>query len=219
MSYKEITLIGDSIASGFWDTEGEGGWYGRLEKSLARRFPAKFAFENLAHSGDRTFDLYHRLHGEVLTRRPDTLIISGGVNDLIRWNDPDEPTDLSRGVRLELWEHILTTIKANDIQAIVVGILPCVEERMPASGIYGRSLYYKNEDIQHYDHFLKEMCEESDVPYLELFDTWINLPLEDYYQDASHPNSLGHEKLTGQIEPFFLKHVPPVIGAEDEEAA
>jgi lysophospholipase L1-like esterase len=199
MSYKTICCVGDSVANGYWCDRGLG-WFGRLQETIAANYPKMFGFNNLAKSGDRTWDVYHRIASEVVTRQPDILLIAVGINDLIRWNSPDGTNDQSETSRAEAWNNVLTTAKANVGQVLVIGLLPNVEGRYPTTGWDDITpMWHRNSDTALYNTDIERWCQQADIPFLNIYDHWIQMDYEAYFEDGGHPNGRGHALLSTQV--------------------
>jgi lysophospholipase L1-like esterase len=198
MSYKVIACLGDSIANGYWDERGPG-WFGRLAEKIAGNFPGQYAFNNLAMSGDRVVDTWHRLCSEVISRGSDILIISTGVNDTARLDTPEAPMDISHGCRREMWANILEAAKNNLETVIVCGMTPVLENRLPQEGAYNMPLFHMNSDIAEYNKLLAGWCGEYGIPFLPLERAWSGQNTEHLMSDATHPNGKGHELIAAFV--------------------
>lgn len=198
MSFKCIGLLGDSIAQGYFSNNNEG-WFGKFITKLTEQNPCAYSSQNMSVHGERTTDVYHRLHSEALTKNIDILFISVGINDLIRWESVENQTDLSEGVRDEMWYKILKTATKNIDQVIVTSILPVMEKRMPAFGERKRKYFNLNSDTEKYNEFLKDICKEYNVQFINLDNVWNDYDLKQVLADASHPNELGHQLVAEEI--------------------
>lgn len=197
MSFETICCVGDSIANGYWCPRGLG-WFGRLQEVIATKYPKKYGFNNLAMSGDRTHDVVHRVAGEVVTRRPDVLVIAVGINDLMRWLKPDGAHDQSAAAREIAWQNLLKIAKRNVPKVLVVGLLPVVEARFP-NPAYEDPIWQTNADSLAYNAEIKTWCERSDVPFLDVLSHWLGRDYAGLFADESHPNGEGHALLCGQV--------------------
>lgn len=151
-----------------------------------------FGFNNQSQDGDRIPDALHRFHSEILTRDIDVLIIAVGCNDLIRWDSPDEPMDISKGAREEYWTKLMLAAKKNIKEILVVNILPKNEAKYPSKGWFDRDLYETNKDVEEYNVYLKKLCQTHGVEFLESYDEWKAKDLNEYYYDTGHPTKKGH---------------------------
>lgn len=193
MSFETICCLGDSIANGYWCDRGLG-WFGRLQEAVATKYPKQYGFNNLAQSGDRTWDAYHRLCSEVMTRRPDILIIAVGCNDLTRWQSSDGPTDQSPQSRDEAWHKILDLCVKNYPKTIVTSLLPSVENRYPCTGWDEKtSMWQRNADTESYNLDIRNWCNERNIPFVDLYTPMTVTPYDHFFEDGSHPNGAGHQ--------------------------
>jgi len=86
MSYVRFVAMGDSTAEGLDDPDGAGGyrgWADRLAERLAAIDPST-RYANLAIRGRLTAQIREEQLEPALALRPDLVIISAGVNDLLR---------------------------------------------------------------------------------------------------------------------------------------
>ncbi|MGE3769623.1 MAG: SGNH/GDSL hydrolase family protein [Bdellovibrionales bacterium] len=193
MSYKVITALGDSITNGYWDEEGYGGWFGRLQRQIVLAHPHEFGFNNLGHDGDDTASVLQRLRTEVVTRPTDILLVASGINDLIRWESRETPLEITAEARMETWQSLLKTAKDIAPRVAVLSILPVVDGRFPNDGGEGRPLYYCNSDIEPYNAFLKRLCSDHDVAFVDIYPALANTAWPDHVYDGTHPNARGHQ--------------------------
>ena len=201
--YKTIGVLGDSIANGYWDTEGKGGWFGRLSQKLALVNPLGWGFHNMSMDGDRISDIYHRFVSECLSRDIDILFIAVGTNDTVRSPKPDSNMDISEHLRTEYWNKLLELAKNNVKNIIVLDILPVREEMFPTKGWFNAKIYEFNKDKQEYNNLLRKLCKAKKVPFLELYGNIKKLDLSKYYRDPSHPNAKGHQLIADEIYKFL----------------
>lgn len=150
--YVEIACLGDSIANGFFDKTGKG-WVMRLVEKLNAQKPYGYYLNNFARSGNRSSDAFHELCHNVISMRPNVLLISIGTNDLIRRNGPDNALHLSDALREEYWIKILDVAKINIQKIFVFGLIPVDEKTMP----FLKTDWSFNPDIQKYNQF----CQKS----------------------------------------------------------
>lgn len=199
MTYKVVCALGDSITNGYWDEAGSGGWFGRLAPLLMAKRPYGFGFNNLAVDGDRSYDVLHRLQTEVQARNPSVLLISIGVNDLIRWDQADAPVDLSLPLREEIWGRILKTAKQMVPHVLVTSLLPVNQAKLPGCGVGGRLTFTLESDINSYNAFLAERCAAHSIPFADLAAACEQTSWTEMLFDESHPNAAGHQFLAEQM--------------------
>lgn len=199
MSYKVICAFGDSITNGYWDDEGKGGWFGRLQQHIAPAYPYKFGFNNLAQDGDRSFDVMHRIQSELAARTPDFVILAVGINDLIRWHSVDTPLEMSDTLIDEIWDKIFARLKPFNVRVMVQAVLPVAESRFPNDGGAGRKLYHLNADVERYNTRLKAAAAAAGHPFFDIYTPAQAAGWIDHVYDGGHPNARGHQFIADHV--------------------
>jgi lysophospholipase L1-like esterase len=199
----KIVALGDSLIYGFGDPEG-GGWVERLRRAWMLPNSAGHVLYNLGVRGDRTLSVAQRLEvefrhrGELRNRVPDLIILSVGVNDSAcvgRLNGKNY-TDFDR---FEAEIAALLNLAIQLCPVMFVGMVPVDEAKMP----FLDCLYYNHADQYRYKEVTRIACEERNIPYLDIFQTWmargttwVNQRLSD---DGLHPNTLGYQTLLENV--------------------
>lgn len=204
--YKTISVIGDSIAQGYFD-QGHVGWVGRLLTKLQNSQPYGWYVRNFAVSGDQTVDCLFRLRVNVASNPGDVLIVACGVNDLIRYQNPDSAPQVGPDVCAYRWRQLLTEAKRLGGQIVVVGMIPVDEDKQTTESSQAETgfLYNFNSDIQAYNAQIKSLCDRFGVPFVPLFDGMVAAGHAAMLHDSSHPNEIGHEWMAQQLFDFFQK--------------
>ena len=191
----KIGFLGNSITQGYYDEEGKG-WPVRLNELIAKKYPCQYGICNMAYSGDRIPDTFHRLGAEAFTRDISILFIADGTNDLSRSGDKNAPTSLSEDLSMEYWQKIFDTLDGKKIKVIVMDLLPVCEDRLPGVGRYNSSIHYFNKDIEKYNKMLEKLCHDRGYYFLKNYATWKNKKdLNAYFHDFGHPNAKGHQEI------------------------
>ncbi|MDJ1174657.1 GDSL-type esterase/lipase family protein [Roseofilum capinflatum] len=202
-STLKIIAFGDSLVYGFGDVEG-GGWVERLRRSWMAPESAGHVVYNLGVRGDRTPQVVQRLEcefcrrGELRNRLPDLLILSVGLNDSACVSRPQgrNYTDFDK-FQAEL-SHLLDQSKEL-CPVLYVGMVPVDESKMP----FLDCLYYNHDQQYRYKEATRQACEQRQIPYLDLFDLWMQHSLswqqERLGSDGLHPNVLGYQTIFQQI--------------------
>ena len=198
----KIIAIGDSLVYGYGDTEA-GGWAERLKINLMNG-EAGHVLYNLGIRGDRTEQVQRRLQnefnhrGEIRNKYPDVIILSVGVNDTPRLGHP-QGRNLTN---FELFQKQLTQLlqDAKKLAPVFfVGMIPVDEKKMP----FLDCLYFNLRDQYHYKEATKQICQQENVPYLDIFDLWLsrgdNWRKQQMSADGLHPNVKGYSNLYQEI--------------------
>lgn len=210
---KRIVAIGDSVIYGYGDPEG-GGWVERLRRYWMQPGTPDHALYNLGVRGDSVGKVLERLdrefrtRGELRNRLPEVLILSVGINDSARVGKPEgrHYTDF------ETFQHQMATLleEARDLCPVFfVGMTPVLAEAMP----FAEVLYYSQADQFRYKEATKQLCAQFNVPYLDIFDLWLNRG-EIWWrsrlsEDGLHPNVQGYRSLFEEVTcwPAWRDHI------------
>lgn len=199
-----LFCFGDSITYGNWDSEG--GWVGRLRKSLDSKSLKASSGNNLYSTyytltynmgipGDTSSGLLERFEGEIIPRfNPDELtviIFAIGLNDTRYYQKAKEyETDLGVYEQniWDLWE----IAKKYTADVAFLGLTP-VNEEFANPVEWDPDMIYSNEVIEKYNNILKEFCESRHTPFIDLFEKLRGMSLNKILKDGLHPNNEGHQ--------------------------
>lgn len=195
---KNIGMIGDSIAHGYYD-ENEMGFFARLAKLILENHPGEYVFNNMAQSGDNIADATNRAIYEVLSRQFDLIIVNIGINDLRRRKNSDLQLDFSEGVRIMYWSKLLDILTKTGAKIVVMDLVPVIESRYSEQA----SLVRYNSDVERYNEIIKTICQDRSVCFFSRYEDWKSRDLEKLYKDATHPNAEGHQMMAEEIYRFL----------------
>lgn len=201
-----VLIFGDSITQGFWDSEG--GWVSRIRKVYdAQKVdgsddnpPSIF---NLGVSADSSDDVLARLENETKARASEklALVFAIGVNDSRTEADINFSTPEQYAQNLTA---IIATARQFSDKILFVGLTPCVDTRTnPVS--WGES-GYTNTRIDEFDRILREVCEQNQVEYVEILQSFQKVQKQgELLPDGVHPNDQGHQLIAGLVLPVLQK--------------
>ncbi|MCU0533384.1 MAG: GDSL-type esterase/lipase family protein [Hydrococcus sp. Prado102] len=198
----KIIALGDSLVYGFGDPVG-GGWIERLRRQWMAEESGHILY-NLGIRGDRVAQVSERLEqefrhrGELRNKVPDLIILSVGVNDSARLGRLDGRSF----TEFALYKEQITNLLVRSRQlcpVLFVGMVPVNEEKMP----FLDCLYFNHKDQYRYKEFTKQACKSLEIPYLDIFDRWMEKG-DDWMRsrlssDGLHPNPQGYESLLEDI--------------------
>ena len=193
---KKLAVVGDSGVFGWGDVE-EGGWCERLRRHWMG-LPEGPVLYNLGVRGDGLERVAARLHGEVGARGelrrqiPQGILLAVGLNDTARVGRPDGRPQLAPEAFLFGLQQLLREARGL-APLFVLGLTPVLEEAMP----FAEVLWYSLADVRRYEGLLEEACMEADVPFLPVFDAFLEQPRWPQWlaEDGLHCNSAGHRFL------------------------
>ena len=205
----QILIFGDSITCGYWDLKG--GWVQQLKEKIDKKslsFPKDFYYNlyNLSIDGNTTIELLKRFEFETKQRliNEETIFIFDiGVNDsafVHSKNDSWIPLE-------EFKKNIQKLIKLSknySSKIIFIGFIP-VEESKVDPMPWDKDKSYKNEYIQKYNEIIKQVCEENNIHFIEIFDEFQKANYKKLLEDGVHPNSEGHQKIFEIVRDFLVE--------------
>jgi len=193
-SGEKIAFLGDSITEGGW---GSPKGYVRLVISGLAANDAKVDAVPAGISGHKSNQMLERLERDVLSKKPQWMTLSCGVNDV--WHGKN-------GVPLEKYQENITKIVD---QAVAAGVKPVV---LTATVIHEKLESPENQRLAPYNEFLRTLAKEKKVPLADanaMFQESIqaaNKPTEKTLTtDGVHLNDAGNRLMArGVLKAFGL---------------
>ena len=195
---KNIGMIGDSIAHGYYDEQNLG-YFARLAQKILSCHPGEYVFNNMSQSGDNIADAANRAVADVLSRSFDLIIVNVGINDLRRRKDSDLQLDFSEGVRKMYWTRLLDVLALTKAKVVVLDLAPVIEERY----IEQASLIRYNSDVEKYNEIIKEICNSRHIDVFSRYNLWKSRNLAELYKDVTHPNARGHQIMADELYDYL----------------
>jgi lysophospholipase L1-like esterase len=193
----KITVFGDSIAYGAWDSQG--GWVDRLKRELdsrkqVKKMPRQFHLTyNFSISGATTKDLLKRCEIECAASRPDIIIFSIGGNDALYVKQLNGVLVKPEEVRKNVSE--LVKIAQNYTKKIIFLGLKRVDESATNPLIWDPNQSMQNKYLEANDEIIKKICLDEKVRYVSMD----GLLKSADFEDGLHPNTQGHEKIYEKV--------------------
>lgn len=164
----QIVFFGNSITeAGKWDTY------------FPKQQPA-----NRGISGDNTEGMLARMH-EVIASKPSKLFIMAGVNDI--------SLQRSNDVIIRQMKMLLRQVKAGnpETKVYVQSSLPLCKAKLAYSRLKGKEI-----QIENYNTLLKNLCNEMNITYIDIYSLLLEKPLtlnEKYTSDGLHINEEAYK--------------------------
>ena len=145
----KIAFLGDSITAGGWGTEG--GYVRLVVNGLAKKGVSVTPIP-AGVGGHKSNDMLARLENDVLSKDPDWMTLSCGVNDV--WHG-------DKGVDLEDYKKNITAIvdqaEAQGVKVVILTSTPIGEESNA-----------HNDKLAAYNDFLRALATERNLPLADL---------------------------------------------------
>lgn len=146
---QKIAFLGDSITAGGWSSPGG---YVRLIVNGLEKNGVKVESIPAGVSGNKSNDMLARLDRDVLSKNPDWMTLSCGVNDV--WHG-------SKGVPLDAYKKNITAIVD---QAQTKGVKVMLLTATPI----GEEMNDNNKKLAEYNDFLRQLAKERGLPLADL---------------------------------------------------
>ena len=199
----KLVVLGDSIIYGFGDPEG-GGWVERLRRQWMSPDSPGHVLYNLGVRGDGVKQVQERVEqefrhrGELKNRVPDAIILSVGVNDSARLGRPNGRNFIDFDNFQQEVANLLDQAQRL-CPVLFVGMVPVNEASMPFLDCF----YYNHTDQYRYKEATRLACSRRQIPYLDIFDTWIargnDWCFNHLCKDGLHPNVAGYQALLQDV--------------------
>jgi lysophospholipase L1-like esterase len=194
-----ILVFGDSITWGSYDLE-YGGWVSRLRNNFEKN--SEIEVYNLGISGNHVEDLIKRFEFETKQRLKEDkevgFIFAIEINDAQFVHSKDSFRTNSDKFKKGI-EKLIKLAKKFSLKIYFVGLTPVDESKTnPIS--WNKDKSYKNNDIKEYDNIIKSICVKNKIPFIEIFNKFINQNYRDLLEDGLYPNSKGHELIYEEVK-------------------
>lgn len=198
---RKIVAVGASDFFGMGDA-GQGGFMGRLKQWHEQQSDRNF-FYNLSVRGETTAQILRRLAVESLPRKPDLLLLTAGSNDIRRVGSITNPMKTSDD---DFKANVLSIIRQGRAlgDVVFIGTHPFDESRTTPFTYWNKQNFYLLEDQKRREELVASLCQEENVPFLDLFHPWLD---KDYlrwlHEDGQHANSKGHDLIFHSLKDFL----------------
>lgn len=182
----KIVCLGDSLTFGYGVYKHDC-WVSRLASN------STFSVINKGINGDTSSSLLMRYDRDLLSMKPELLILLIGTNDFFYGIEPHRVFDNIC--------FILNDTAQNRITPIVL-CPPPVNSHM-AESKWSSYIDYTdvNRNIHILSQLLNKLCKENSFSYINLYETFQNhqTNFDQLYLDGVHPTSLGHDLIYKEL--------------------
>lgn len=203
----KIIVAGDSIAYGKWDSNG--GWVTRLRTYIDKTYNIgkrnNFQVYNLGIPGEIAPRLAERFEGELDMRIPSVektngknlIILAIGINDSCSNNWLTSQKTSEEAFKDSI-RKMIDVAQDKGCRVAVIGLTPVNPSR-------SNGLLFSYAEVEEYDKYLSDVCEEKQIAKLELLGKLESEGFSELLVDVVHPNDEGHSLLTEKIIDFLQK--------------
>ena len=172
---QKIIFIGNSITE-MW-----------TKKSFF--FKSNTNFINKGISGQTTSEILNRFQNDVINKKPNTVIILAGINDIAENNGPIKIENIAKNIF-----KMVELAKKEKIYTIICSVLP-------ANKILWNKSIKPTFKIIKLNMILKQFCKNNKIEYVDYYSEMVDwkgglkTPLYTSKWDLVHPNEKGYEKM------------------------
>ena len=172
---QKIIFIGNSITE-MW-----------TKKSFF--FKSNTNFINKGISGQTTSEILNRFQNDVINKKPNTVIILAGINDIAENNGPIKIENIAKNIF-----KMVELAKKEKINTIICSVLP-------ANKILWNKSIKPTFKIIKLNMMLKQFCKNNKIEYVDYYSEMVDwkgglkTPLYTSKWDLVHPNEKGYEKM------------------------
>ena len=202
-----ILIFGDSIVWGVADPK-YGGWVSRLKTFIKTERIFEFDVYNLGISGDKTPSLLERFESETKARieeDEELIIISAiGINDSYFVHSKNDLMTPPEKFKANIQKLIALAQKFSS-KIIFVGLTP-VDESKTTPIPWNTDKSHKNKYVKQYNGIISSICKNKNIPFVDIFNKWIESDYQNLLEDGLHPNSEGHKKIFEAVKEYLVKN-------------
>ena len=193
---KRIVFFGDSITqAGVQPT----GYITKLKQLLTEKnIGDNYELIGAGISGNKAYDLYLRMEDDVLSKKPDAVVIWVGVNDV--WHKRTSGTGTDADKFEKFYNAIIKKLKANNIEVFI-----CT----PAT--IGEKTDFTNEldgDLNKYSEIIRNIARNNNCPLIDLRKAFLSYNLTNNKEnkesgilttDRVHLNEKGNQYVAEEM--------------------
>jgi lysophospholipase L1-like esterase len=187
---KKLIFFGDSITQAGVNP---GGYVDLLNSMLKeQKKDPNYELVGSGIGGNKVYDLYLRMEDDVLSKKPDIVVVYVGVNDV--WHKQSHGTGTDSDKFEKFYAAILAKLKAQNIQTIVV---------TPAA--IGERTDFSNQldgDLNKYSGIIRSLAKKNEIPVVDLRKIFLDYNLKNnpdnkesgiLTSDRVHLNAAGNK--------------------------
>ena len=156
MQKKKVIFFGDSITQAGVNP---GGYIVRVGELASRdKVADQFEFIGAGIGGNKVYDLYLRMEEDVLSKKPDIVIVYVGVNDV--WHKRSYGTGTDADKFEKFYAALIKKLQAQDCKVVLV---------TPAA--IGERTDFSNEldgDLNSYSNIIRNLAKKNSLPLVDL---------------------------------------------------
>jgi len=193
---KKVIFFGDSITAA---GAKPGGYILKVGELAAKDTMAdRYEFVGAGIGGNKVYDLYLRMERDVLSKKPDVVIIFVGVNDV--WHKRSHGTGTDADKFEKFYAALMARMQEQQIQVVLV---------TPAA--IGERTDFSNEldgDLNNYSKIIQQLAKKNNLPLVDLRQRFLEYNMKHNTEnkesgiltsDKVHLNEKGNEFVAAEM--------------------
>ena len=186
----KVVFFGDSITQAGVNA---GGYISKMKEILEKQgIKDKYQLIGAGIGGNKVYDLYLRLEEDVLSQKPDVVVIYVGVNDV--WHKAGAATGTDADKFEKFYIALIKKMQANDIR-VVCATPACIGERTDFTN-------QQDGDLNRYSQIIRDVAAKFDCNLVDLRKEFLAYNLKNNPQnkesgilttDRVHLNDAGNQ--------------------------
>ena len=199
---KKVIFFGDSITQAGVSPKG---YITQIAQSLEKQgLKDKYELVGAGVSGNKIYDLYLRIDEDVLSKKPDLVLIYIGVNDV--WHKSMYGTGTDPDKFVKFYQAIINKIQANGAKVILC-TPAAIGERTDSSN-------QQDGDMNSYSNMIRDLAKKNNLQLVDLRKEVLDYNLKNNAEnkekgilttDRVHLNDLGNQFVADKMLPFITE--------------
>lgn len=198
----KIIFFGDSITQAGVNPTG---YITKMKEMLEKQgIKDKYQLIGAGIGGNKVYDLYLRLEDDVLSQKPDVVVIYVGVNDV--WHKAGAQTGTDADKFVKFYEALIRKMQSQGIK-VVCCTPACIGEKTDFSNA-------QDGDLNHYSNLIRATAGKYDCPLVDLRKDFLAYNLKNNPQnkesgilttDRVHLNEIGNQFVADAMAKVVIK--------------
>lgn len=199
---KKVIFFGDSITQAGVLPKG---YITLISQSLEKQgLKDKYELIGAGIGGNKIYDLYLRLEDDVLSKKPDLVLIYIGVNDV--WHKATSGTGTDPDKFVKFYQAIINKIQTNGAK-VVLCTPAAIGERTDSSNM-------QDGDMNNYSNIIRDLAKKNNLKLVDLRKEVLDYNLKNNPEnkekgilttDRVHLNDLGNQFVADKMMPLIIE--------------
>lgn len=191
----KVIFFGDSITQAGVNP---GGYVVRIDSMCKAQGKNNYEFAGAGVSGNKIYDLYLRMEQDVLSKKPDVVVIYIGVNDV--WHKSSSGTGTDADKFVKFYQAIIDKLKAQSAKIIL-----CTPAAIGEKTDFSNS---QDGDLNEYSKIIRSLATKNSLPLVDLRQAFLDYNLKNNKDnkdrgilttDRVHLNANGNQLVADEM--------------------